>query len=652
MKNLYYIFLLPLLMLVMGGLTTACEDNENYSSLHVLTDDELAELARQQRVRDSLAQVINADTVIDIELTDYPITNWSGGQNVYLDIDAVAELFGLTPEEVYSGIIGAEDAPKIQGFAIQGPTHADLLQASTTNGPWGHWWTVNGEAGKAYDDAESFFYCEWQLDDEEDYTTGHFNVGQFPGRWSAGTKATVLEGLEYEKKRVVFRITLTVIEREEVVASIVNTQHLSISMQPNVTGSYTPTGLKFDLAQTLADLGISSIDFNSNLIAYMPDGSWAQEIGDHGWWFGKDGNVGSWGNDASAWISYGVDGIAEDEVGVCIMPNNGAAAGDVYVIYFGFVANNKIEMLEITINIVAGDDPSTATVVGTQQISADVYIDLKKSYSPQTFKFNADQVKADLGVSSLSEANLVAYDSEGSVTMGLTADLGFWFDKSGPVGGWGSNASVWISYGIAGADDEIGIYIYPESNATVVAGDVYNHKFGFFANGKLEWLDITVNVLEGEVKTYTGEIVQTIQLTGDLNKTEAAEDNDYLANIVEFDIESVKSALGISSTFVDGLTLIGKKADGTYTDIHTANTLFWYNKDGQICNYGDEGFSYYCEYYGTDEANCNEYPEDVYSIYVGGFKPNVEVGASSPKLEFGFHYNDKIVWFEVTLNII
>lgn len=645
MKKLYYIFLLPLVVWIFGSLVTACGDNDDFTSLHILTDSELAELDRQQRERDSLAQIINADLILDYELTDYPITNWFS-QPLFLDIDKVAELFGLTEDEVYAGIVGADGAPKIQGFAIQGTTHVDYLVASTTNGEWGHWWATTTDVSKAWNSDDSFFFLEWAYDWDEAtdtplYNTGHFNVGQMPDKWPVGTSATVLEGLSYQGKRVVFRITLKVVEREAVVASVVHTQQLSISMKPNVTGSYEPIPLKFDLATTLTNIGVSELT-TGNLIAYMPDGSWAQEMSaDNGWWFGKDGNAGSWGSDASAWVSYGT--VGDDEVGVCLMPDNGAQSGDVYLIKFGFIANNKIEMLEITINIIDGDDPNSATITGTQSIVAEVTENITGSYDPTPVKFDLQAALSHLGLSSLKDSYLVAYTADGDLSMSTNADAGFWFDKSGPIGNWGADASCWISYGLLG-DDEIGVCIMPDNGA--VAGDEFHHLFGFFNadEGKVEMLDVTVKVTgysyddpetrpEGNPTTNTVVDVVIEKPWDDFYGAESFDIREALRNAFKLTTHEIYMA-----SLEGNIRLYNKVVTGEPTSTGGSALENWLDLNGDAVYYG-EGSAVYC---GIECDN------DYIEVYAGNF-PDQEL--CPPGSEVNTTYIVTCNGGQVTLNI-
>ena len=50
----------------------------------------------------------------------------------------LAELFQISEEDLLAGIALDDGAPEIQGFAIEGSTHADNMTASNSNATWGH----------------------------------------------------------------------------------------------------------------------------------------------------------------------------------------------------------------------------------------------------------------------------------------------------------------------------------------------------------------------------------------------------------------------------------------------------------------------------------------------------------------------------------
>ena len=94
----------------------SCGENEDFSSLHVLTDAEIAEMHRQDSIAEAERNRINADLLLEytIEATTSDVS-WEAGM-VTVEMDKIAELFGLTEAEVLAGIAGESGAPEIKCF--------------------------------------------------------------------------------------------------------------------------------------------------------------------------------------------------------------------------------------------------------------------------------------------------------------------------------------------------------------------------------------------------------------------------------------------------------------------------------------------------------------------------------------------------------
>ncbi len=494
--------------MLLAGFAQSCGDNTDFSLAHVLTDDELAELARQDSIRQEMLKYIDADSVFYYEVTDYLSTQWTF-KSLYIDMEGIGEVLGLTADQVADGIIGLDGAPDITKFCINGSTHADYKGSQTAAGAWGHWFDTNADAG-TWDDLISLgtiaFYVEWQGNTDED--TGardpdydFFNVGQFPDKFTTPQEWTAYECLQYQDKRVCVAVNYKLIERGEISGGVVGTQYLEVTLPEN-PNSYDPTAVEFDLDAVLSALGISEIDPDNDLTAYNEDGSFANEQNaDRGFWFDKNGYVGSWGDDASAWISYGAifeddeETIVPNVVGVCLMPG-ATSAGDVYVHDFGFISGSSIYMLNITINVVEAEKIGEVTVVNRQDLVANIAPDDAGLYVATPVAFDLAQVLADLGLDEIDPStNITAYDANGDLMTYLNADNGFWYDKNGYVGSWGADASVWISYGLT--DDPSTIGVCPMPNATAI-GEVYEHDFYFINDLLVEQLHITVNITEYE----------------------------------------------------------------------------------------------------------------------------------------------------------
>lgn len=503
MKKLKYISLLPVVgVLLFGGMLTSC-DNDDFSRLHTLTDEELAEMERQRLEDEERRSRIDADLILDYEMDAYPMTNFDA-KALELDMAPVAELFELTVEQVYSGINKVSGAPEIQGFAIQGTTHADYMVASNTNGPWGHWWRYDGDVSGTYNEDASRFYCEWQgyFDEEKNANVEcHFNVGQLPNACQVGDSFTVLEGLRYKEKRVVFRIKYNVIERQAVVAGVVNTQKITLEMTPDQT--YKPFPVEFDLDRALSDLSVSSLT-ELDWIAVKADGSYAQEYTADpkpGFWFDKDGFAGSWGDNASVFVSYGfVDEYNDpNHFYVGQMPGN-MNEGDQVTVTMGVTNGAQIEMFEITCKIIAYEDPETPPAGEPKAVSKDITFtkawtedyalvdeDVKELLR-DAFKMTTYQI-----FSALQSGDLKAYigeatSDEPAYTGGTAGE--YWLDADGNSTDYGNG---YVYTGLDASETEI--YFYAGNHPQIDKnGGKVTYKYVVTCNGGSVTFNVTFDI--------------------------------------------------------------------------------------------------------------------------------------------------------------
>lgn len=441
MKKLSYI-MCALLLFTSVGIFSSCGDNTDFWGIHQLTDEEIAEMERQQRIADSLKSVINADLILTYVVEDYPLTGWNNNE-LFIETDKIAELFGLTEEQVIAGINQEAGAPDITGFAIQGSTHADVASASNTNGTWGHWWDKNGDVCTSYNQEEpspSAFYCEW--DGEK------FGVGQFPGHLEAGDEITVLEGLKYQDKRVVCAVTFRCVERGEVKAGIVGTQELTLETAPNDAYESVPVP-EFDPAKVLSDLGVSSWD-GVEWICKNAEGGYEQEYNADphpGFWYDKLGFKGAWGDDASVFVLFN----AEDQViTVGQMPGQ-MIAGSTVDLEFNAVAGEKIEQIIIHVIITAYEDPETAPEGEPASIEKDITVtqawndtyaaveyDVREELR-QAFKMTTYQIYSAIKSGDLRMwIDEVGSPANEDGTPGYTGGApGYWLDANGKAVGYG-----------------------------------------------------------------------------------------------------------------------------------------------------------------------------------------------------------------------
>ncbi len=482
MKKIYIYIMLSVLITGFFG----CGDNEDFSILHEMTDDELAEIARQDSIREAQQNSINANLILEYSVDITISGTLYDGASLEIELDKIAELFGISEEDLLAGIAGESGAPEVKGFAISGTTHEDIASATNTNAPWGHWWDANGDLTEWGDLAMVFA--------EFDTETGVFNVGQYPNHLVDGQEVVFIEALKYNEQRVAVVVTVNAVSAGQVTATVVNTQELSIDVIPR--SDYTADSLQFDLDGALSDLGVSSMD-DVTFLGVNEDGSYNMEtVTGNGFWYDMNGFVGSWGDDASVFTNYG--DFSADQISIGQYPEH-LTADQTIPIKYGLMANNKIVMLEITINVKGYEDPETPPEGDPEALTMDV--DLTKAYSDDyanvsedvketmrnAFKMTTYQIHK-----AIASGEFKLY--EGEVTeeeSAYTADVpGYWLKADGTIGEW-AEGLVWCSVG----HNETELYLYGGNHPdNAVAGDVVSTTLIATCNGGSVTFNVTFTV--------------------------------------------------------------------------------------------------------------------------------------------------------------
>lgn len=494
MKKIF-LYMACLAALMMG--VASCGDNTGFSDLHTLTPEEEAELARQDSIKEAQKNTINAHLVLEYSVTITTSATLYDGETLAIDNDKIAEKFGISVEDLLKGIAEESGAPEIKGFAINSSTGADHGSASTSAAKWGHWWDAKGDV-TVWSDSEgelAYVFAEFNT------STGAFTVGQLPGRLTDGQTIRIIECLKYNEVRVAVVINITAKAPGQVTATVVNTQKLSVNVTPRA--DYTADPFEFDVARTLSDLGISSLD-DAKTIAVNTDGSYAQEnnAGTRGYWYDLDGFAGQWGDGASVYTSLDADEDDNPVIGIGQMPSV-LEEGDVITIKYGFLANNKIEMLEITVNVVGYQDPETAPEGDPEDVEKDIemtkawddtYSSIQvdvKDILRNAFKMTTYQIHR-----AIASGDLKVYLNEVSEEApSYTADApGYWILADGSVGAW-AESIVWCSLG----NNETSLYLYGGNHpGNAVAGDVVKTKFIVVCNGAQATFNITYTLTAAE----------------------------------------------------------------------------------------------------------------------------------------------------------
>ncbi len=450
MKKIYLLFLFAAII-ILG--VSSCGENSDVWGPHTLTQEEIDELARQDSIREAQRNSINADLILEY---DAPITILAGGYDgafVYIDTVKIAELFGITTTQLAQGINNMRadweqypNAPDITGFCIEGTTRADNMTAYNTNSCWGHWWDQDGNTTTWGDNARVFA--------EYNPEKGYFHVGQMPGLLEAGKNVKFIECLKYNEIRVAIVITAKPSEQGDVTAAVVHEQELSMTISPK--SNYDLESLEFDLDRTLKDLGISSMD-EATFLGINSDGSYAQEYtaGGIGFWYSLNGDVVSWGDEAVIYTDYGgLENVEDNVLGIGQMPNI-LEGGETLLIQTGILANDKIVVLKITINVEAYQDPETKPDGTPTTIEEDIILEkpyddaytsvqkdikeiLRDAFKMTTYEIHRAKVAGELKM---------YINKESGEDVDYTADApGYWLSAEGESSPY-ADGILWCSLG-------------------------------------------------------------------------------------------------------------------------------------------------------------------------------------------------------------
>lgn len=582
MKKIQIFILLSLFVAGFMG----CKDNMDYSSLHNLTDDEKAEIARQDSIREAQKTNINANLKL-YYTAEFPASkSLYDGISVPVEIDKIAELFKLTREQVLAGIAGEPGAPEIKPFAIDWSTRADFGSATTTNSPWGHWWDVKGDA-TSWGDATKLANAFCEFDTEK----GEFYVGQYPNRLVAGDTIQVIEALKYNELRVAVVISILPINAGQINAPVVFTEDLTLNLTPK--SNYDADSLKFNVNQVLSKLGISSMDA-VKFLGVNEDGSYSQEaVTGKGFWYDMKGFVGPWGDNASVYTNYGDFGANQISVGQ--FPDH-LAEGQKYLIKYGFLANNKIAMLNITINVVGYVDPETPPSGTPEAVEVDVVLSKKYSNDYAAVEFDAKEIMRNAFKmttyqihQAIAKGDLKLYQGKVSDTAPVyTADApGYWLKADGSIGQWAESV-VWTSIG----HNETGLFLFGGNHPdNAKAGMTVVTKYIATCNGGSVTFNITYKIEKDEyVDPETPPTGTPEALSMDITLKKAYS-NDYAS--VQTDVKEIlRNAFKMTTYQIHKAIETGtlKLYQGAVTETAPAYTAdvpgYWLKPDGTAGSWG------------------------------------------------------------------
>ena len=117
MKKLSYI-ISGLLIAGSSAFFSSCGDNEDFWGPHTLTNDEIAEIARQDSIKQAQRERIDADLILEYTVEFYLSGNSYDGAPVEIDMDKIANEFGVDKDALGGAFDGKTYHVKV-AFTIE-----------------------------------------------------------------------------------------------------------------------------------------------------------------------------------------------------------------------------------------------------------------------------------------------------------------------------------------------------------------------------------------------------------------------------------------------------------------------------------------------------------------------------------------------------
>ena len=361
-----------------------------------------------------------------------------------------------------------------------------------------------------------------------------------------------------------------------------------------------------------------------------------------GHWFGKDGALVTWGDDAyfftESLCEWGLDAPDADTYTamwtytVGCFPDR-TVADDKYKATEVFFATGDDDMelyayVEWNITIEKAEEVQL-TVVGTQEVTFNTPFNNYGDYphTPLVPEIDQTALQSAIGVS-LAEADVYGVNPDGSFS--LAPGKNFWFMTDGTIGGWGAGAGFCINDD--GGTNDWAWCLYPDES---LGGQSLKGAIAFVNPATLQAyvVKVTVNV----------EGIDFLNI--DVLVSYEAGETEYVLN--ENNLAALAAALGVESVAAEeiGTTypLKGINADGSVYagEGFTANNGYWYTLDGNVANWGAiEAAGYvgaYIEYRGDYKFGCGMWEES-------GKQSTVKFGVGDAVITFNLTVDEPAVY--------
>ena len=332
-----------------------------------------------------------------------------------------------------------------------------------------------------------------------------------------------------------------------------------------------------------------------------------------GHWFGKDGAVITWGDEAyffteslCEWGQSAPDAETYDAMWnftVGCFPGR-TAAGETYKAteVFFVTSDDDVELyayVEWNITIEAPEEVKL-NVVGTQEVTFESPFNNYGDYphTPLVPEIDQAALQSAIGVS-LAEADVYGVNPDGSFS--LAPGKNFWFMTDGTIGSWGTGAGICINDD--GGTNEWAWCMFPDETLG-----------GQSLKGAIAFVNPTT------LNAYVVKVTVNVEGIDFLNidVLVSYEDGETVYTLNENNLAALAAALGVESVTAEeiGTTypLKGINADGSvYEGGFTANNGYWYTLEGNVTDWaGVEAAGYvgaFIEYRGDYNFGCGMWEE-------------------------------------------
>jgi len=188
--------------------------------------------------------------------------------------------------------------------------------------------------------------------------------------------------------------------------------------------------------------------------------------------------------------------------------------------------------------------------------------------------------------------NIVLYGintDELSFSTAYTAGApGFWFNSDGNVGSYsGDNSMMYVEYK---DDGKFNIGQFPNKSE---AGEQHKVSLAMVYNGLMVRFNINLFITYGNYDlTASGPV-----------------DDTYTGIPIQFDIDDAATVFGVTTAELKGNMALYAQNAGSIAKVSTATDPgFWFNDEGDVCNWGTDGCAIYITYDNDKTFNVGQFP--------------------------------------------